>query len=623
MENVGEIQSKMDNLNEVILNSNRTFHIPDFQRDFVWTNGEAEELFQDFAEDTNSFETETKDLQGYLLGNIVLINAGETWLVVDGQQRLTTLTLIFKALFENVKKRALDEQDPNHRRWLQRLGDLEKGFNKLDDAGEFVGLRITHESSLPFGPYYRDLIRDSKDAEPSTVSDENIESVYNTISEQIQTLNDQQLARFIVYLRTKVKLIVTTAPSQAKAFQLFEVLNDRGRSLEPLDLVKNLLLKQLSVAGYRKDDMEDFNNNWSSFLKNLQISSKRKISSSTFMKHFVAGEYGKNIKQNDLFEFFDEEEKGSYRIPANEIITFSKKLVKYSQFYQAIEKNPSENIFSKHQNMFILFKLLGVKQFHPLLMNFYDSEQYVKDKVLDACVRYAASIIFSYTQTNFIEKEIPALIKSIKNNQMSDDEKAEHIVSQINKLIEERVKVLRSIIPTKNFANAQGNTQKKAGDLLKYIELYFNNNTSIIKTPNGRKISIEHILSRSLSIDPIEYGFSNSEEHKEYLNHIGNLTLLYSDENTSASNGTFENKINTYEKTDFIITKTIVKNIETSIKGGKTTMQTNLINEYQPLYITHSEEEETKIWNKESIDKRGEKIAWLLSDLLTNKIDFN
>lgn len=614
MDNVGEIQSKMDNLNEVILNNNRSFHIPDFQRDFVWTSEEAEELFQDLSEDTNNFQTETSMLQGYLLGNIVLINSQNTWLVVDGQQRLTTLTLIFKALYEIVKKKALDENNSEREFWYTKRADLDKGFNRLDDAGEIVGLRITHEPTLPFGTYYKKLIQDYDNLQPSTVSDENIEDVYNSLYDNLQSLSDNQLIRFIVYLRTKVKLIVTIAPSQAKAFQLFEVLNDRGQSLEPLDLVKNLFLKKLSELPGKDEKIRDFNKNWTSFLTNLKLSPKRKISSSTFMKHFVAANFSENIKQNNLFDFFDQ----TGRIKSEEILPLSEKLVFTSKIYQDIEKNPKENDFSKHQNMFILFRLLRVKQFHPILMNFYEAPQEIKNNVLDACVRYAAAIIFSYTQTNTIEKEIPSLIRSISLQTLTFEEKERIIVNKINELANKQVGLLKNIIPSKSFANAQGNVQKKASDLIKFIELYFNSNTSIISIPRGKKISIEHIMPQTTSVSYSHLGFNSPDEYKEYLNHIGNLTLLFADENTSAGNKSFTEKVDTYSKTSFIVTKSIVKNIETSIKKGKTTIKTDLINEYQPKYIR--EDMSNIVWGKEYIDIRGNQIATLLADLITEKI---
>ena len=335
------------------------------------------------------------------------------------------------------------------------------------------------------------------------------------------------------------------------------------------------------------------------------------------MKHFIVAEFGENVKQDKLFEFFQKnrDEKGKARIATDEILPISRKLLKVSRQYQEIEKDPMNNSFSSHQNMFILFKILGLKQLHPLLIVFYESNQEIKDRVLDAAVRYGASILFSYTQTNTIERELPLLIKKILGKNLSDDEKANIVVNELDNLIARRRKLIETIIPTKDFANARGTAQKKAIDMLKFIELYFNNNTSIITVPRGKKISVEHILSRSLKIDLKEYGFENDEEHIDYLNRIGNLTLLYNVENSGLGNAAFGDKISAYKKTDFILTKTIVQKVETSVKSGKTAMNVNLINEYQPNYITKGK----RIWSKKDIDRRGEDIAKLVSFLVSKK----
>src|SRR5699024_1199551 len=150
---------------------------------------------------------------------------------------------------------------------------------------------------------------------------------------------------------------VTSAPSQSKAFQLFEVLNDRGRSLEPMDLVKNLLLKELNTAGFSDSDQREFMENWTKFITNLQISPKRNISSSTFMKHFILGMYEKNVNMENLFDLFKNfigkgaSQRGMILKP-NDIIPFSQKLAQVSETYQDIEKNPSHCSFGNSTNLF-------------------------------------------------------------------------------------------------------------------------------------------------------------------------------------------------------------------------------------------------------------------------------
>lgn len=614
-----KIDSDMKNLNNVFLNDANQFHIPDFQRDFVWTDEEAIDLFEDFFEDTSNFQIETSELPGYLLGNIVLIEneSAKKWIVVDGQQRLTTLSLIFKALHTNIDYRSKHSSSEAERnKWIQKLSDLNKGYLIHNDAGDILGLKITHESTLPFGEYYKNII-DDVDAEPDSKTDENIDAVFQVLSEYIESLTEEQLNRFIVYIRTRVMLIVTIAPSYAKAFQLFEVLNDRGRSLEPLDLVKNLFLKTLTVNNFSEEKIGEFNTNWSEFITNLQITPKRIIQSSTFIRHFIIARYGVNKRQSEIFNFFNDNknDKNEQIILPDDILPLSRELKHSSIIYKEIERNPMNDYFSKSQNMYVLFRILRIKQIHPLLMNFYKSSEEIKKEIIDALVRYGASIIFSYTQANTIEKELPSIIKSILVGKLSDEEKKDIVITQINKLIRKRKKLIKSIIPTRNFANARGNVQKKAVDLLRFIELYFNHNTTIITRPRGKRISVEHILSRSLDINNQEYGFENSEEHLDYLNRIGNLTLLYHDENTSLGMGKFKDKIKTYANTNFDLTSTIIEPLKTTIKRGKETKRISLLNEYQPTYMTKNK----TIWAKKDIDKRGENIAKLVSYLVLPK----
>lgn len=98
MQSNKEIVSKIESISSVLLNDSIAYYIPKFQRNFVWGSDEIEQLLNDFIEDTNEFKDDTNDLEGYLLGNIVLIDQGKQKIVVDGQQRLTTLSLMAKGI---------------------------------------------------------------------------------------------------------------------------------------------------------------------------------------------------------------------------------------------------------------------------------------------------------------------------------------------------------------------------------------------------------------------------------------------------------------------------------------------------------------------------------------------
>ena len=353
---MAKITSEMQPLSQILVRSSDQFIIPDFQRAFVWTDEEANNLINDFMADTDNFTVDIDSLPGYLLGNIVLIknNSDNSADVVDGQQRLTTLTLLFKAVFIALEK-LQHEQSETANKWYRVMADIDKAFQFLDSDDKFKGLRILHNSSLDFGETYKAIIKNESisPSQSSSESDENLNIVFETLCDrvnEIQESGEKQFKNFIKYIQDKVMLIVTTADSKEKAFQLFEVLNNRGRSLEPMDLLKSNFMKILyndkSITETQKDE---FNSNWNEFIKVL---SKQKIQTSTFTKHYILSTYGQNIKQDELFTFFDNK-----KLDSKDILELSKSLKHCATIYSSIVKNSRDNLFSQSNNSFILFNL--------------------------------------------------------------------------------------------------------------------------------------------------------------------------------------------------------------------------------------------------------------------------
>ena len=413
MAKVQEIVSEMKTIHDLLIKDSTTYFIPYFQRDFVWNKEDVDQLFNDLLSDTENFTMDSDDLEGYLLGNIVLIddpNKNQKQ-VIDGQQRLTTLTLIAKALFDVINDKINDTQGQEKNSWIQRLADLGKAFSVMDDDNEFKSLKILHDPGLGFGGYYRKLITDkATDEDLFKDADYNIKEIYTTSYDFIHELGDKELKKFIIYYRDKIKLIETTAPTEAKAFQLFEILNARGRSLEPMDLIKNSFLRTLNMDGKPDNIIDDFNNEWRETMENLQLKKNKSLSSTVFLRQYILAEKGENIYANKLFDYF----KKPGRFDSEEILKFVKGMKKASKVYANIEAGVYED-YNDDRNMYVLHKLLGIKQFHPVLLLFYDEEDNKKTKVLDALTRLGAAIVFSYNQTNLIEKMLPDLISSYIN----------------------------------------------------------------------------------------------------------------------------------------------------------------------------------------------------------------
>lgn len=612
---MAEITSLMKDIKGILDNKNQ-FVIPDFQRSFVWTAENVDTLFTDFDEDKNSYTDNLDTLPGYLLGNIVLISNESNptrFDVIDGQQRLTTLTLIFCALnklFMDIAEETRQNLGANADMWIGHTFSFKEYFRILDNNLQFVDYKILHTQDLDFKETYKSIIKQG-----ALVSDEdntsanNLEAVYESILQHLKSIYDdepQKLLYFLQYLTTKVKLIETTAPSIERAFQLFEILNNRGQSLEPLDLLKNHLLKNLTSApGITQNQIKDFSDSWSQFLKNLKDTGKsRAIETSTFIKHFIIGTEAINIKKKDIFKHFKEN-----KLVANDILQLSSDINSISKVYASINKDPLSNDFlSNDDGMYTLFTLFNTVQIHPLLMPFYNASRVDKVQLVDAAVRYVAAVIFSYTQTNAIEAELPEIIEKILH-ESDPARRLEVAVTELELRTKPYVDLIRALLPVKDFGSKNKKQAPKAFQILKFIELYLNQKDSI-KT--NKKIELEHIMPQAADND--DYSFADEDTRKEYLNHLGNLTLLDKSLNASVKNGNFADKLDHYKACEFVITRALAEEIDSPVQN-----QQPLIN-FQNTYFTVDNPEQITYWDKTQIDERGQKLVEVLEKLLLKQV---
>lgn len=612
---MAEITSIMKDIKGILDNKNQ-FVIPDFQRSFVWTAENVDTLFSDFKEDTDNYTDRLDTLPGYLLGNIVLIsneNNPTRFDVIDGQQRLTTLTLIFCALnnlFMDIAEETRRNLGANADMWMGHTFSFKEYFRILDNNLQFVDYKILHTQDLDFKETYKSIIKQG-----ALVSDEdntsanNLEAVYESILQHLRSIYDdepQKLLYFLQYLTTKVKLIETTAPSIERAFQLFEILNNRGQSLEPLDLLKNHLLKNLtSASGITQNQIKDFSDSWSQFLKNLKDTGKsRVIETSTFIKHFIIGTEAINIKKKDIFKHFKKN-----KLVANDILQLSSDINSISKVYASINRDPLSNDFlSNDDGMYTLFTLFNTVQIHPLLMPFYNASRVDKVQLVDAAVRYVAAVIFSYTQTNAIEAELPEIIEKILH-EFDPARRLEVAVTELELRTKPYVDLIRALLPVKDFGSKNKKQAPKAFQILKFIELYLNQKDSI-KT--NKKIELEHIMPQAADND--DYSFDDEDTRKEYLNHLGNLTLLDRSLNASVKNGNFADKLNHYKACEFVITRALAEEIDSPVQN-----QQPLIN-FQNTYFTVDNPEQITYWDKTQIDERGQKLVVVLEKLLLKQV---
>lgn len=275
------------------------FIIPSFQRRFAWTRDNVKDMFNDFYVDSNNYSFEsTSELDGYLLGSIVLIDLDNksSYEVVDGQQRLITLSLIYKCIANRYKLMLENKGNIDVDADVYTMESLIKAQSfYFSKELENKKVRINQETKLSYYELYNKIINDEyyEGNLKSISKDKNMCDVWEEINKQIDDFDYDRLNKLFYYLQENVKLIKIVSSSENRAFQLFEVLNNRGQSLQPLDLIKNMLLQKVSG----EENTTKFDKNWKNFSENLLIRKNGRGSSkdysSTFLRYFIMSQYAK------------------------------------------------------------------------------------------------------------------------------------------------------------------------------------------------------------------------------------------------------------------------------------------------------------------------------------------
>ncbi len=241
-----------------IFSSDFEYHIPAYQRPYAWTEEETGTLFDDLY----SFYLSENTDENYFLGSIVLIkeNTDRKADVIDGQQRLTTLTILFAVLADCFK--SLD----NKTSCIELL--QEKG-NKLAGIASQPRVFLREWDQQFFNKYIQNVQIDDllkiDSATLDTESKRHIQKNCATLKERFNdTFQDEdELLNFSSFLLNRCYLVAVSTPSQASAFRVFSVMNSRGLDLLPTDIIKSETIGKLP-----KDLQQEYTDKWEN-LENL------------------------------------------------------------------------------------------------------------------------------------------------------------------------------------------------------------------------------------------------------------------------------------------------------------------------------------------------------------------
>lgn len=506
--------------------SDSFYQIPRYQRAYSWGDDQLEKLWDDLI------EAKEND-PNYFLGSVITAKSEDntSYLdIVDGQQRLTTLTIllcVYRDLFPNINDDLLDT-DPF------AIDNKVIGISiKFNDRFERLRLRThsNHQSDFDTIVLNGDTTNLKKPTKQDLRKDEPKHKFINTahfFTNKLKDLGKDDAGALINYLFNSVKIIRIDCQSVAFAIKLFQVLNDRGLDLSNADLIKSFLIGQIQkkyvADGELKKQKED------QFMDDWKVCENYSNDTQTSLNDlFVMYEYY-TLAQNPKKSLYDELVVQFSDKDSNQIITNVKLFV----------ENYKREIYEREDKLTYSFFYISWGMYWRTILLTALTENYSEYNEFLKLFRryYYLNWIAGFTLTK-IKQTSFNIIKWLKENRTLEFIKGElELNLSQNDTIRKATENLKGDIYYESWCKP----------LLFMIEYQQTDDSSLnFFEMSDTKIQVEHILPQKYKSN-IEWNtkFEGNDTISKWINTGGNLTLLSGKKNRDASNYSFEKKIIAY-----------------------------------------------------------------------------
>ena len=501
--------------------------VPSLQRPYTWDKKNINKLWQDLIENESP----------YFIGTIVLV-AGEGSAsrdeVIDGQQRLTTISLFLVALRDHIlkKKNSVSEYLDDIRSLL-----LEPQFEGDPVARlEFININSNtiYKKLLNFEEY-KILTKDLSDTERKFIDN------YHEIEKIITTsINDTNITPEEIFNRIKnLEFVVIQCATKTSGYKLFEGLNATAVPLTGVDLIKNSLFMKVSSDPSLLSEAEE---DWQELEDKFSGSSRRMFQN--FIRHQWLSSVG-YVNHAGLFTEFEK----SYLKEGNgkQALSYVKELLIDADIYLALRSADvdSLNKLTQVRNERIEVKevleflsYLNVDQVYPILLYIYKND-----------IKNFRKYLIRLTAFQFLFKYLPGSPSIVEKHFAQfcrHDINAQTLFKLLEKLcLKQGDTFLESFLSKTKYIKG------RSGDI-QFILQRFLYSDSVVK--GHRKPTIEHIIPQNpLRKDKKKLleQFGGAVSFRKKIQEIGNLTILEKDTNSVYDNKIFEEKNMLFSKDPF------------------------------------------------------------------------
>lgn len=552
---------------------NQNFYlIPDYQRDYSWGEEEIKQLWEDFHETSKRcFTAEGNPIPSpvpHFIGAVVLqvfpAQENRNPEVIDGQQRLVTITTLISVLFEFTSQILDDDDKENWGESLKNLLSIRKSGVKVPrltlarDDYFYQTLVCNKSKQVDREAYFETIDQKEKSVAHRILTGSRI--FHECVSDYVGPLGSVgrdkkviQLIRSILQLTVVLEMKVH---EQGVAYEVFENLNSRGLELQQADLLKNKLYALAQQQGTKPLVIAA----WERTVRAIEQQSMITLTE-FFYFHLIAKH--RDFRLSDLYK----QVLDYLKQPGNNAKDYLEDVAKSAESLQLMLEAGSSFTSEFSRDITSIKDLIPNKYALTLLIS-GASRFNLSSPELAKVVKLTHHYVFR----RFIIDQLSLAKYATEISKIARDFSS-GAISDVKKLAEQ----LQSVSPKKSFEakliNFDAQTNKLGFYIIEMIENHINKNAGTLVQRQSIAQHLEHIMPKRPTESDWPQAY-NSVNHPLYVNRIGNLLVLEADKNQYIRNKSFGVKNINSEKKDYQNSKlTLPATVSTFLEDGEWTFK--------------------------------------------------
>jgi uncharacterized protein with ParB-like and HNH nuclease domain len=531
------IQGTSNKTYRQLMGNGLRYEIPKFQRDYSWEAEHWDDLWQDIRALLANEDNE--HYMGYL---VLQTSNNKEFQIIDGQQRLTTMSLLILSTLKCLKE--LVDSGIEAENNLKRKDSLLNSYIGYVDPVTLISnnkLKLNRNSD----DYYKQHLVLLKELplRNTNASEKHMRECFNWYYDRIKKEfnTGESLAAFIDNIVDKLFFTVIEVTDQLNAFKVFETLNARGVQLSSADLLKNYLFFVVDETKPHISEIEELENIWSKIVGKL---GEQKFED--YLRYYWNSIH-KSVGKKNLFKTI----KGSIK-SKDQVFELIRNLNDTADIYLAIQ-NPEDELWKDKPEIrksLKELKLFQIRQINSLFLSALrnlEVENFKKLAKICSVISFRYNIIGGLNPNAQEDVYNTVALKILSNKRFEVADFQTIYVSDLN---------FENDFSTKEFKNTTRN-HKIVKYILSKIEVYQHRNEI---DPESDLFTIEHILPENADDT---WGNFTFEEINRSVYRIGNLTLLEKKLNREADQKAYVEKIVLFAQSNSELTKTLPDNFNT------------------------------------------------------------